>query len=228
MDSEKHESESERLGMSIITIATSKGGAGKTTLAQVLLGTLTGEGKGVSAIDADYNQSLAKWIKTFAMSSIIVRSVIDEGKMIPTAQELETNHELVVIDTAGTPTQATVFAIGCADIVLIPCQLSSADIIEAIKTNDLVLSASKMVRREILSRVVLTDYQPFTNVAEHTEREVEAAGLTLSRARLNRLVGFKEMTFTGKIPDRGKGAAQVQSLISELRELGALEERNVA
>ena len=101
--------------MSIITIATSKGGAGKTTLAQVLLGTLTGEGRGVSAIDADYNQSLAKWIKTFAMSSIIVRSVIDEGKMIPTTQELEANHELVVIDTAGTPTQATVFAIGCAD-----------------------------------------------------------------------------------------------------------------
>ena len=89
--------------MSIITIATSKGGAGKTTLAQVLLGTLTGEGRGVSAIDADYNQSLAKWIKTFAMSSIIVRSVIDEGKMIPTTQELEANHELVVIDTAGTP-----------------------------------------------------------------------------------------------------------------------------
>ena len=39
-----------------------------------------------------------------------------------------------MIDTAGAATQATVFAIGCADLVLVPCQTSSADIVEAIKT----------------------------------------------------------------------------------------------
>lgn len=214
--------------MSIVTIATSKGGAGKTTLAQVILGTLSGQGMHVAAIDADYNASLSKWIETFATSSIAVRAVVEEGRMIPTAQELEAAHDVVVIDTAGAPTQATIFAIGCADLVLIPCQLSSADIIEAIKTNDLVTSASNMVGREIPSRVVLTDYQPFTNVAEHTELEIEAAGLVLARARLNRLVGFKEMTFTGKVPVSGKGAAQVLTLLGEIRELGALPERNAA
>jgi cellulose biosynthesis protein BcsQ len=48
-----------------------------------------------------------------------------------------TSHDLVVIDTAGAASQATIFAIGCADLVLVPIAPSSADIVEAIKLPDL-------------------------------------------------------------------------------------------
>ena len=98
---------------------------------------------------------------------------MDETKLVPTAGLLEEEHDLVVIDTAGTRTQATVFAIGCADLVLIPIQVSSSDVIEAIKTVRLVESASQMTKRTIPARVVFTDFQPNTNVTEHTESEVK-------------------------------------------------------
>jgi chromosome partitioning protein len=39
--------------MTIITMATSKGGAGKTTIAQLLLGAVADRGHRVAAIDAD-------------------------------------------------------------------------------------------------------------------------------------------------------------------------------
>src|SRR4051794_4442565 len=97
----------------IITVASSKGGAGKTTVARLLLGHAARHGMTAAALDADLNHSLADWIKQHR-APIEVRAVVDETKVVPTVSELHERHDLVVIDTAGAATQATVFAIGCA------------------------------------------------------------------------------------------------------------------
>lgn len=208
--------------MSIITIASSKGGAGKTTLAQLITGTVAAKGHTVAAIDADFNHSLADWVRTFERYPIDVATELNETNIIPLAEQLADRHDLLVIDTAGAATQATVFAIGCADLVLIPCQLSSADVVEAVKTSQLVASAAAMTRQEIMARVVLTDYQPKTVIAGHVERELVACGLKALTTRLHRLVAFKEMTFTGDVPDTGPARDQVEALLAEIADLGAL------
>lgn len=208
--------------MSIITCATSKGGAGKTTIAQVLLGSLAHCGYKVAGLDADFNRTLSNWIEVIGKHPITVRAEIDETKIVPTATELEDEHDLVVIDTAGAAAQATVFAIGCADLVVVPIQASSSDVVEAIKTVKLVESASKLTKREIPTRVLFTDYQPHTNVAEHTEGEVHKYKLPMMKLKLNRLVAFKEMTFTGTVPSSGKAGEQVDELLREVKNLGAL------
>ena len=208
--------------MSIITIATSKGGAGKTTLAQLIAGTVAQKGYRVAVIDADYNHSLSDWLHTFDIYPITAETELDETKIIPLAERLAETHDLVVIDTAGAATQATVFSIGCADLVLIPCQLSSADIVEASKTNQLVQSAAAMTRQEITARVVLTDYQAKTIIAGHVEEELTACALTVLRTRLHRLVAFKEMTFTGKVPRSGLAAELADHMLDDIAELGAL------
>lgn len=208
--------------MSVITVATSKGGAGKTTLAQLVAGTLAGQGFRVAAIDADYNHSLADWVRTFGRYPITVEAELNETLIIPLAERLSESHDLVVIDTAGAAMQATVFAIGCADLVLIPCQLSSADVVEAAKTRRLVASAAAMTRQDIPARVVLTDFQARTVVAGHVERELASCGLEVLEARLHRLVAFKEMTFTGEVPTDGSAAAQVEALVAEIAGFGAL------
>ena len=208
--------------MSIITIATSKGGAGKTTLAQVIIGTIARRGFKVAAIDADYNHSLADWVNTFQPEGVTVETELNETKIIPLAERLSETHDLLVIDTAGAAMQATVFAIGCADLVLIPCQLSSSDVVEASKTRQLIASAAAMTRQTIPARVVLTDYQAKTVVAGHVERELVACGLLTLEAKLHRLVAYKEMTFNGDVPGEGAAATQVAALIEEIASLGAL------
>ena len=106
--------------MSIITCATTKGGAGKTTIAQVLLGSLAHRGYKVAGLDADFNLTLTNWVKVIGEHPITVVSEVDETRTVSAVTKLEEDHELVVIDTAGTRTQATVFAIGCADLVDYP------------------------------------------------------------------------------------------------------------
>jgi chromosome partitioning protein len=208
--------------MSIITIATSKGGAGKTTLAQIISGAACERGLSVAAIDADYNHSLSDWVRTFSRYPIDVHHELNESKLVTLAGELEDKHDLVVIDTAGAAMQATVFAIGCADLVLVPVQLSSSDVVEGAKTMQLVASAATMTKREIPARVVLTDYQPYTNIAAHTEAELEAVGLVRLKTKLKRLVGFKEMTFNGEVPLVGAAGEHVHRLMEELVSLGAV------
>ncbi|SEB02262.1 ParA family protein [Rubrimonas cliftonensis] len=207
--------------MSIVTIATSKGGAGKTTAAQILSGQIAARGHRVAAIDADYNHSLADWVQAFDLPITIHRE-LDESRLIGLAEELEASHDLLVIDTAGAAMQATVFAIGCADLVLVPCQLSSADVVEAAKTRQLVESAAKMARRDILVRAVLTDYQVGTHIGAHVERELQACGLEALPTRLHRLVAFKEMTFNGVVPTKGPAGAQADGLIADVAALGVL------
>jgi len=87
-----------------------------------------------AALDADFNHTLTDWVTTAAKQPITVRHELNETKIVPLVAELHDTHDVVVIDTAGAASQATIFAIGCADIVLVPIQTSSADIVDAAKS----------------------------------------------------------------------------------------------
>jgi chromosome partitioning protein len=108
--------------------------------------------------------------------------------------------------------------------VLVPIAPSAADIVEAIKTVNLIKSASQMMRREVVARVVLTAVQPGTNIAEHIEKEVTKAGLPVLGTRLHRLVAFQEMSFTGIPPTSGHAGFQCSNLLHDLEALGSLPE----
>jgi chromosome partitioning protein len=211
--------------VSIITIATTKGGAGKTTLARIILARCALSGLKTAALDADFNHTLTDWITTSAKHPITIRHELEETKIVPLISELHDSHDVVVIDTAGAASQATVFAIGCADLVLVPIAPSSADIVEGIKTVNLIKSASQMMRREILFRVVLTAVQPGTNIAEHIEKEVAKAGLPVLDTRLHRLVAFQELSFTGIPPTTGLAGIQCTNFLFDIEALGGLPEK---
>lgn len=208
--------------MSIITMATSKGGAGKTTVAQMIIGAVHQFGYSVGVIDSDPNCTLSNWLADCSEMEIEARQIQDESIIVNEARKLERKHDLVVIDTAGARSQATIFAIGCADLVMIPVQLSNSDVIEAVKTHKLVASAGEMAGREISSRVVFTDYTPKTNIAKRVKKQIKKHDIPTMSTRLHHLVAFKELTFTNKVPKKGTAGAQGQLLVQEIYDLGYL------
>jgi chromosome partitioning protein len=210
--------------VSIIAIATSKGGAGKTTLARLLVGLLSQCGYKVAAVDTDFNHTLTDWVNTLSNYPVTAEHELDETKLVPLIAQLHDTHDVVVIDTAGAASQATIFAIGCADLVLVPVQTSSADVVEAIKTMNLIKSAGLMMKRNVLARVVLNAHQPNTNLSAHIEKELIKAKLPVMKAKLQRLVAWQEMSFTGIVPMTALAGVQGRNFVEEIEEFGALPE----
>jgi len=208
--------------MSIITMATTKGGAGKTTVAQMIVGAVHNMGYSIGVLDTDENQTLSNWLSNTTNMAIDHRVVLEESKVVDTAQKLSRKHDLVIIDTPGAQSQATVFAIGCADLVIVPLQLSKADVMQAQKTHRLVQSTAHMASRNIPVRSLFTDYTPKTKIAKKVRQQVKDLGLPVFNTRLHHLVAYKELTFTGKIPKKGTAGAQGQLLVKEIAELGMM------
>jgi len=210
--------------MSIITLATTKGGAGKTTLARLILACLAPSGIRLAALDADENRTLTDWVTRIARQPITVVHQTDAAEIVPQARKLHAAHDLVVIDTAGAHTDAMILAMGLSHLVLVPLQPSLGDVVEAIKTCKLIASAGELVGREIPARVVLMATQPTTNVAERIETDVVRAGLPLMQTRLSRLVAFQELSYSGLAPAAGTAGAQAAALIAEIAAFGVLPE----
>ena len=208
--------------MSIITMATTKGGAGKTTVAQMIIGAVHNLGYSIGVVDTDENQTLSNWLATTADMAIDHRLVLEESKVASTAQKMKREHDLVIIDTPGAQSQSTVFAIGCADLVIVPLQLSKADVLQAEKTHRLVKSTSSLTGRNIPARLLFTDYTPKTKVAKKVRSHVKDKDLPTFKTRLHHLVAYKELTFTGKVPHKGTAGAQGQLLVQEIAMLGLM------
>ena len=201
-----------------ITITSTKGGAGKTTIARLLLLHAMRRCYKVAAIDADLNQRLIKWGTRFSVP-VDIRGELNEDKIGDLAASLEETNDLVVIDTAGAANQTTLFAIGSADLVLVPMQLSDGDVDEAISTMARIRAASKMIRRDIPARIVLTGFEPRTSVAKFIVQQLATLNLPETKARLNDLIPFVDMTHNGFIAVGSKADLQASALFDEVVEL---------
>ncbi len=208
--------------MSIITMASTKGGAGKTTVAQLILGVVKKRGFSVGVIDCDPNQTLATWLAYISDLNVECSPARDHSQLVAEVKRLNARHDLVVIDTAGGRSQEMIFAIHCADLVLIPAQMSNYDVNEAVKTFNIVKGAGGMTGRDIPARMVYTGYVPKTQVGKEVRRKIDKHGIPALKTRLHQLVVHRELTFSGKLPSNGTAAAQAELLAQEIYDQGFL------
>jgi len=151
-----------------------------------------------------------------------VSVVLSESQVVDEIQKLRRKYDCVIVDTPAGYSQSTVFAMGSSDLVLIPLQLSHADVTEAEKTYRIARSTSQMTGNRIDTRLVFTNYVPKTKIAKKVRRAVSDLDLPTMRTRLHHLVAYKDLTFTGKIPRKGTAGAQGQLLVQEIFDLGHL------
>jgi len=207
----------------VLVAATSKGGAGKSTTIACLALYWHTVGRKVALVDSDPNQTLSRWhSKGGALSQLVLRTQLDEHAMIPTISELADQHDLVLVDCAGFGNQAMVFAIGAADMVIIPTMTDEANVFEALRTRKVVDSASRLTRRDIVARTLMTRVKR-AGIVDHTREELVKFGAPPLRAVMNDRVLFQEATFYGSSPtilSPGSSAAQdVEGVAREIESL---------
>jgi chromosome partitioning protein len=115
--------------MRMLTIASTKGGAGKTTLAAHLAVEAERTGAGpVAVVDTDPQGSLAAWWNS-RKASTPVFAAVEIGQLAAHLAMLEGhNVELVVIDTPPALTEVIEAAVVVADVVVIPARPSPHDL----------------------------------------------------------------------------------------------------
>jgi len=207
---------------SIIAVCSWKGGVGKSTVVTALAVNIAAHGYKVAVVDCDPNQAFAAWHKTAEAPTLSVSSCVDHNEIVAHAMAQAEEHDVTIIDTAGFANQTAVFAMGPADLVLIPVMPDRNSVIEARKTSRQLDGISKIARRSIPYRLLLNRWNPRGLAEKATLEDIEASGLLKLDACLYDLVAFQKATFSGVMPKSGLVGFQVDKVIAELVGLGAM------
>ena len=201
--------------MPVLSLVSSKGGVGKTTITTLIAASMAADGFKVAVIDADRNETLKSWhddnYEGAAFECVAEGDHIVIGEV---ASRLTAEHDLVLIDTAGFANLAAQTAISVSDAVLIVCSPDRGSVRETMRSARNVSSLT--ARRPIPYRVIRSLWS-IRGIAEAAaQSDLEADKLQLADTIIPPLAALKQSTFTGIIPISGRVAEVTGQLVEEL------------
>lgn len=209
--------------MPVLTVANSKGGCGKTTIATSLAAVLAGEGYDIGLLDADPNGGAHRWATTtYTGPKVTSYAEPDKDRLADLLPALADRHALLIADTAGFGNLAATICMVGADAILIPVSPGEGDVVEARKTVGFVEGLARTARRPIPARIVLNRIRRGTTLSRHTLSEITVLSLPRLETVLSEAVAYGELGFSGALPMAGAAGAELTALVAELRSLGWL------
>lgn len=207
----------------ILTVASAKGGCGKSALTTILAVNLASRGYKVAVVDSDPNRGFIDWYHdAYEGPALAVTAESSHLEIVDHAQQLAEGHDIVLIDTAGFSNQCSAVAMGTVDLVLIPVLPDRQSVIEGMRAAKHVASFSKASRRDIPFRIVLSRWTPKGLVERALIEDLSTAGLSILEQHLSDLSDFRKFTVSGSVPVTGRIADQAGSIIRELIAIGAI------
>jgi len=199
----------------IVSLYSTKGGCGKSTLA-VCLAAYWSKSKKTALLDADPQASLALCREEVLHVPVFQDTSKDIGKTIA---RLAAEYERVVIDTAGYRRRKNTEALAHSDFVLIPCKPSPFDVQEALAAVELLreIAGSKERKGAPLRYAVILTMAQRTAVSARFREELENSGAPFMSAQIGQRVAFIETPSAG-FPEAGSVAAlEIELLARELK-----------
>jgi chromosome partitioning protein len=203
---------------SIITVATMKGGSGKSTVASCLAVHWHLNGRHPTIIDADPQRSIARLAtRERALGGVTVVEDTTEYAC-ETARRLAATGTPVIIDTPGFRSVTTLACIATTDFLLVPVKPSPLDVDRMLDTLDLFIGGVKGKRP--LFRCLLTQTTRESVIAKHIRSELAEAGLLLLESEMTNRVIYPEAALWGATPSliesAGPAARDIAAIADEV------------
>jgi len=227
--------------MGVITVASSKGGPGKSTACALMVGEIAKQGRAanrrVALIDTDPNQHSGDWgrlackAEDGSTSNITVIDGVTDDNIFDVVDEANKTYDFVFIDLEGVADQTAVYAVGLSDFVVIMVQGSEIDAKEAVKTIKMVKRAEKSTNKKIGYSLLFTRLPPAfnTKLYRHIRSKLESAGVAMFDGGLIEREPYKNIfsfnTTLNNLPtetasDRdsvSKAKSNIESVVKELK-----------
>lgn len=207
----------------VITLATSKGGAGKSTLARNIAAHWLNIGMKVAIIDADPQGSIINRHDPKGPLGKLVIIAEPEETVSSTIEEYKHQFNYVIVDTGGFRNRTTVRALISTNLAIIPLKPSADDVQGAFETHNLIKELNNTPERSALPikyRMVITMSQQNTIIAKHVRTELEQLGYLVMKAEMYHRVAYPEAAINGLSPcitdPDGPAARDISLIINEI------------
>jgi chromosome partitioning protein len=202
----------------IITVATMKGGSGKSTVASCLAVHWQLSGRTPIIIDADPQRSIARLAeRERALGGVPVIEDVTENAS-RSALRLAAERGPVIIDTPGFRSQSTLSCIGATDFVLVPVKPSPFDLDRMMDTLEILITGIDGKRP--LFRCLLTQTTRESVVARHIRAGLLEAGFPLLDTEMLNRVAYPEAAIYGATPNlidgTGPAARDIAAIAREV------------
>jgi chromosome partitioning protein len=206
---------------SIITVATMKGGSGKSTLASCLAVHWQLAGRRPAIVDADPQRSIARLAaRERALAGVPVAEDASEDAW-RTAQRLAAENGVVIVDTPGFRSRATLSCIAASNFVLVPVKPSPFDVDRMLDTLNILINGVSGWRPQF--RCVLTQTTRDSVIARHIRGELVEAGFPVLKGEITNRVIYAEAALWGATPSltepAGAAAREIAAVAGEVEGL---------
>jgi chromosome partitioning protein len=202
---------------SIITVATMKGGSGKSTVASCLAVHWQLDGRRPTIIDADPQRSIARLAareRTLGGVPVIEDATENASK---TARRLAGGGP-VIIDTPGFRSETTLACLAATDLLLVPVKPSPYDVDRMLDTLDTLING--VSGRRPVFRCLLTQTTRDSVIARHIRAELAEAGFPLLDSEMTNRVVYPEAALWGATPSlidsAGPAARDIAAIADEV------------
>ena len=213
--------------MAVVSIASAKGGCGKSTIAILLGMEFALDGLRSVVLDCDLNQHTSAFGLKAKLPNFSVKPDIGEGEILKALRSAESDNDVVLVDLPGGSSTLALKAMQRSHFVLVPMRPSLPDARDAMKTVAQIDDAEDLARTPIPRGLVWTLFRPGfeSKVSRHVRKTLEGEGVPILKSALMERTAYQAIHLTGKVPRQvepgGAATANVTSLAQEV--LHALE-----
>src|SRR3954452_7186881 len=162
--------------MPVVTVASPKGGAGKSTASVILASELAHAGAEVVILDCDPNRSVTIWAKRGPPPpNILVRTDVGESEIVRTIKGQDADGRIIIVDLEGVASRLVSRAISQADLVLTPMRATTLDATIGVRALALIEEEEEALGRPIRYAVVFTMTRAI-RTKQHTAIEASLTG----------------------------------------------------